>query len=180
MVKENKLSYYQICKLVAEKRYYAIPDGYKIVWAGQAPQKLFDMVVGGDCLKYITNDYPIPHKIKVEGEIIVSVPSPYDIAANEPMEYGIVPIITVFSLNELTFIYSLSQENVIQFWSNMTNTMLSGIIKKSDYVFDAVIELLHDKIDVKNVYLSSCCTDTNSGYLVKLNYDYVFLTPILK
>ena len=180
MVKENKLSYYQICKLVAEKNYHIIPDGYKIVWTGCAPQKLFDVVVSGDCLKHISNDYPRPYKIKVNGEIVVSVPSPYDIAANQPMEYGIVPIVTVFSLSELTFIYDISQENAIQFWSNIADTMLSGIIKKSDYVFDAVIELLHDKIDVKNAYLSSCYTDTNSGYLVKLNYDYTFLTSLLK
>ena len=164
----EKLTYYQICKLIQQGREDEIPSGYNIVWITPKPQKLFDVELPGERITVNGNDFPSPTKVYASGEYKVIIP--IHIIEDEFLDFGTVFLHTNFSLSKLKFEY----EHQYDIWSWMnTKFICSEAIKKSDYVFNTTLIIGDTNLTKINVF--NAWPNMLNDNSVDIEYDWVEL-----
>lgn len=170
---DDRLTYYQICSLAAQGLFGAIPEGYNIKWFnGVKPHKVIDEKIPGNSLTFVRNDFPQPDSISISGEYTVVVPTSwYDEetgAEPELMEYGDVYLKTEFSFTDFEFLYynKDKQEEVRKHIERFVARFndFRGYIKKSDFTFDAYINIDIEKMEFFGVQM-------NNGSYPSLEYE---------
>lgn len=168
----KKLTYYQICSLVAEGKFNEIPSGYIVWWIGEQPEKKFSVYIDGGEITFTRNECPVPLKIKVTAEVVPVVPG-LDIDETSFMNYGDVFIQTRFQLTELEMFYDESKKDIVDLWrKEMLDNMHIKPIRKDKLSFDMVIPT--NMFDVK-IYGAMLCSLHEENFVAKaeLNYDWV-------
>jgi hypothetical protein len=165
----EKLTYYQICKLIQQGKENEIPSGYNIVWTTPKPQKLFDVEIPGEMITVNGNDFPVPTKAYVSGKYEIIIPGDI-ISTDKILDFGDVFLSANFVLSKLKFEYEHQYD--IMHWMN-AKFIYGEAIKKSDYVFDVTLiigDTTLTKINVFNAWPNML--DDNS---VDIEYDWVEL-----
>lgn len=175
-MKEQKLTYYQICDLVAQK--LPVP-GYNIKY-DFTPREIINEIVNSDDIIFHRNFFPKPDNVNVNGSQIVIVPQPkfddeIENFEEELVDFGDVFIRTEFYLTALSFQYNVNREKEI---TNEINKFYElsigryGYISKKDYTFDISIKLKNETLFINNVMPSS----SEFGENITVNLDYHYFT----
>ena len=159
-MKENRLTYYQICTLVAQK--LPIPKEYNIKYScGLEPRKVIDETLDdvNNTIYYQRNTFPFPDQVKICGEQKVVIPQPkcyddeVDNSEDDLVDFGDVYIQTEFYLSALNFKYKFErQEEVTRKLNELTDSVSSdrGYVRKSDFTFDVNIKLTNETLSIKD------------------------------
>lgn len=188
-MEEKRLTYYQICSLVAQKQ--PVPDSYNIkYYCDLMPRKIIDETVDTSAVTFHRNTFPMPDQVKVCGEQIVVVPQPrYDDDITNPeddlVDFGDVYIQTEFYLTSLNFKYRPERgEEVSHKLNELTDSMYGYVLRKQDYTFDMDIKLLNETLSIKNAMPTSATYgeisyDQNADNMttVEFSYDYFQRIP---
>ena len=184
-MKENRLTYYQICSLVAQK--LPVPKGYNIKYScGLEPRKVIDETLDdvNNAIYYQRNTFPFPDQVKICGEQKVVIPQPkyyddeVDNSEDDLVDFGDVYIQTEFYLSALNFKYKFErQAEVTRKLNELTDSVSSarGYVRKSDFTFDVNIKLTNETLSIKDAMPESADFGkiNNDDYItVNLKYDY--------
>lgn len=165
----EKLTYYQICKLIQQGRENEIPSGYNIVWTTPKPQKLFDVEIPGERITVNGNDFPSPTKAYVSGEYTLIIPGNI-FSTDKLLDFGTVFLHTIFSLSKLKFEYE-HQYDILS-WMNR-KYIYNDVIKKSECVFNITL-IIGDTILTKINIFNAMPTILEDN-IVNIEYDWVEL-----
>ena len=184
-MEENRLTYYQICSLVAQK--LPIPKEYNIKYScGLEPRKVIDETLDdvNNAIYYQRNTFPLPDQVKICGEQKVVIPQPkcyddeVDNSEDDLVDFGDVYIQTEFYLSALNFKYKFErQAEVTRKLNELTDSVSSarGYVRKSDFTFDVNIKLTNETLSIKDAMPESADFGkmNNDDYItVNLKYDY--------
>ena len=178
---KEKLTYYQICQLVAQGR--QVPEGYHIKYVNnQPPQTVLKATLNSNLLTYQRNNFPVPDLMEISGAYVVIMPQ-FNLDEDDPLyfeekqEFGDVLIRTRFELNDIRFLYKLDkQQEICSIFNDLTGRFVFA--KKEDYTFDANIKLPFETINLKNLmpvnvqYNDASKQSDNEFISVEFNYDY--------
>ena len=165
----EKLTYYQICKLIQQGRENEIPSGYNIVWTTPKPQKLFDIEIPGERITVNGNDFPSPTKAYVSGEYTLIIPGNI-FSTDKLLDFGTVYLKTNFVLSKLKFEYEYPYD--IMSWMN-AKFIYGEATKKSDYVFNTTLIIGDTTLTKINVY--NAWPNMLDDNCVDIVYDWVEL-----